>query len=179
GKTTIIREITRRIPEVRFIPSTTTRPPRPSERHGREYFFMTDDEFDEADRRGEFLEWQRIHGHRYGTSRRRFQEAIDSGTLAITSIDILGGLQVRKAFPHHSTAIFVRPSATAQLKQRLLERGDAEEDIETRMARVQREIDLANECDFLVLNDNGHLAEAVATVEKIIRRQGGRVLGRS
>lgn len=173
GKTTIIREITRRIPEVRFIPTTTTRPPRPGEVDGREYFFVTEEAFDEADRRGEFLEWQRIHGHRYGTSRVRFEEAIRSGVPAITSVDILGGLQVRRAFPDDSTAIFVRPSATAQLKRRLLCRGDDEDDVTTRLARVERELDLANECDYLVINDDGRLEQAVAAVEEIIRARLG------
>lgn len=173
GKTSIIQRVTQEMPQVRFLPTSTTRPPRPTEKHGREYFFMTDEEFDEALARGEFLEWQWIHGNRYGTSRRRIMEALERGEIIIMSVDVLGGLVIRKELKDCSTAIFVRPSSTAQLRERLEKRGDAAESIEQRLERVQKELALAHESDFLVINDNGHLDDAVEAVEKIIRQVTG------
>lgn len=170
GKTSIIREITARRPSIRFIPTTTTRPPRPGERNGREYFFVTDDEFDQAISRGEFLEWKQIHGYRYGTSRSRLEEAVRSGVIGIMSVDITGGLEIKRFFGSAATTIFVRPRSTEDLLVRLAGRGDSQEDIERRMQRALRELQMADHCDAVVVNEQGRLEEAVEAVLAIIDR---------
>jgi len=170
GKTTLIREVHARLPIVRFIPTTTTRPPRPSEVNGREYFFASPEEFDRLVDRGDLLEWQWVHGNRYGTSRIRFQEAVDQGVLGITSIDVLGGVAVKGAFPDVSTSIFVRPSSLAELKRRLVARGDTPgEDMKRRLARSEMEIVQAKRCDRILINDDGRLETAVVGLLEIIQ----------
>lgn len=170
GKTTIIREVVARRPDVRFLPTTTTRAPRPGERNGREYYFVNDEEFDQALARGEFLEWKRIHGHRYGTSRSRLEEAVRSGTAGILSVDILGGLEIKRVFGADATTIFVRPHSTQELLERLVGRGDDQDDIEGRLRRAEEEMRMASLCDYVVINDNGHLQDAVEAVLRIIDR---------
>src|SRR5579875_2405372 len=81
GKTTLIQALRRRHPEIGFLPTTTTRPPRPGETDGVEYFFADDAAFDSALAAGDFFEWQPIHGHRYGSSRSRFAAALEDGRL--------------------------------------------------------------------------------------------------
>ncbi len=170
GKTTLIQEVRKVVPTVRFIPTTTTRTPRPGELHGREYFFASDEEFDALIARGDLLEWQWVHGNRYGTSRQRFEEAIEGGVLGITSIDVLGGIAVKAAFPEGSTSIFVRPSSPEELRRRLVARGDTPgEDLERRLERVEMEFAQQSRCDAVVTNDNGRLTEALAQLLAIMQ----------
>jgi guanylate kinase len=177
GKTTLIAELCRRLPELGFVPTTTTRAARPGERDGREYFFVSNATFDEMLERGDFLEWKRIHGNRYGTSRSRVAEVLEAGRLGIMSVDILGGVEIRGAFPDRSTAIFVRPSSPAELQRRLEARGDTPgEDAAIRLQRAERELAMAGHCDYTVINDDGRLADAVEAILRIIREraaQGG------
>jgi guanylate kinase len=171
GKTTLIQEMCRRFDRLRFLPTVTTRPPRPHEVNGREYDFVTHAEFEALTRAGALLEWQEIHGNLYGTSRLRLAEAIDRGVLGITSVDVFGGTRVRAAFPDDSTAIFVRPSSVTELRERLLTRGGAShDDIEVRLARVEMELAQAGQSDYAVVNDNGRLAEAADQLASILTR---------
>ena len=170
GKTTLIQEVRKVLPAVRFIPTTTTRGPRPGEQHGREYYFARSEEFDALIARGDLLEWQWVHGNRYGTSRQRFQEAIDGGELGITSIDVLGGVAVKAAFPSDSTSIFVRPSSPDELRRRLIARGDTPgEDLERRLERVEMEFAQQSRCDAVVTNDDGALQAALDQLLAIMR----------
>ncbi len=170
GKTTLIHEVRERTPLVRFIPTTTTRAPRPTEENGREYFFVSEAEFDQLIQRGDLLEWQWVHGNRYGTSRRRFADVIAQGLLGITSIDVLGGVAVKTAFPLDSTSIFVRPSSLEELRRRLTARGDtADEDMDRRLARAEMEIAQASACDEVLINDDGRLQEAADRLMGIMR----------
>jgi guanylate kinase len=155
GKTTLIQALRRRAPEVAFLPTTTTRAPRPGETDGVEYHFTSDSEFDRALAAGDFFEWQPIHGHRYGSSRRRFAAALEAGRVGITSLDILGGLAVKAAMGDRATTIFVRPSSLAVLRDRLLGRGDTGgDDLERRLQRAEMEIAQAARCDFILINDD-------------------------
>lgn len=170
GKTTLIGEVCKRLPAVRFVPTTTTRAPRPGERDGREYFFVSDEEFDRMAAAGRFFEWKRIHGHRYGTPRDRIGGMLDAGGIGIMSVDILGGLEIHRALPERSTTIFVRPSSAEELNRRLLARdGPAvEADTALRLQRAEQELAMAERCDRVVVNDDGHLADAVAELLRII-----------
>lgn len=172
GKTTLIHRMCSLDSKIRFLPTTTTRRPRVGEADGREYFFVSDDAFDRLIADGQLLEWQVIHGNRYGTSRTRIAEAIDQGIIGITSIDILGGLAVKQAFPQTSTSVFVRPSSRSELRQRLLRRGDASpEDLRRRLERADMEWNLADRCDFTVVNDGGCLEQALDQLVSIMHRR--------
>jgi guanylate kinase len=151
----LIKALRRRHPEVGFLPTTTTRPPRPGETDGVEYHFTDEASFDRALADGDFFEWQPIHGHRYGSSRSRIEMALAAGRLGITSLDILGGLAVKAALGPRATTVFVRPSSLAVLRERLLARGDtAGEDLERRLHRAEMELAQAARCDFLLINDD-------------------------
>jgi len=161
--------VRQRLPIVRFIPTTTTRAPRPGEQSGREYYFASDREFDALVEHGDLLEWQWVHGHRYGTSRLRFEQALQEGVLGITSVDVLGGVAVKAAFAEDSTAIFVRPSSPQELRRRLLARGDPPgDDLERRLERVDMELAQAGRCDAVIVNDDGNLDSAVAALLDIV-----------
>lgn len=172
GKTTLIRMLRQRRRDITFLPTTTTRPPRPGERNGVEYFFVTAAEFDAALAAGDFFEWQPVHAHRYGSSRTRFSAALAAGRLGITSLDILGGLAVKKALADEATTIFVRPSALTVLHERLLARGDTGgDDLRRRLRRAEMEIQQASRCDYIVINDD--LDAALEQLERIVDRVTG------
>jgi guanylate kinase len=174
GKTTLIQEMCRRFAMLRFLPTVTTRAPRSHEVNGREYDFVSAPEFEALIRDGALLEWQEIHGNWYGTSRLRIADAIDRGVFGITSVDVLGGTRVRAAFPADSTAIFVRPSSVAELRERLLARGGAsQDDIEVRLARVEMEMAQAGQSDYTVVNDNGRLSQAADHLSDILAKRLG------
>lgn len=167
GKTTLIREIRKRYPQIRFIPSTTTRPPRPGETDRVEYYFVSGREFEAISAAGGFFEWETIHGNRYGSSRERLTGAVDRGVIGITSIDILGGAKIKAAMGEDATTVFVRSSSLEELKRRLIARGDTDlDDMGNRLARAGMEMELAGRCDYTLLNDD--LGVAVNTLAKII-----------
>ena len=175
GKTAIISAILSTRPAVRFIPTTTTRPPRPSEQHGREYFFVSDSDFTELRVRGDLLESERTHGNWYGTSRRRIAELLAAGRVGITSLDYRGGQAVRSAFPRQTTTIFVRPGSLDELRARLEARPGANDaDVRARLERASEEMAHAQECDYIVENGNSGLDGAVGTVLRIMDHRLGR-----
>jgi len=175
GKTTLIRAVLERYPEVRFMPTTTTRPPREGERNGREYFFVNDDEFERMRNDGELLEWAQIHGHLYGTSKTRIRQLLDSDRIGITSLDYQGAFAVKAAFPERSTTIFVHPLTISELRERLVNRHDtAEPDIERRLARAVEESAQAKRCDHDLLNATGKLPEALEGLLAIMESTLGR-----
>lgn len=157
GKTTLIQRLTgdRGTPDFTFVPSTTSRAPRPGERDGTDYHFVAEAEFDRLSQRGDFLESQRVHGFRYGSSRARLLAAVDGGQWGITSADILGAFKIKAALPELVSTVFVTPSDCAGLRERILERAPLPEaELERRLGRVAMELELAPACDRLVLNDD-------------------------
>ena len=133
GKTTLVRELIRRLPEVRFSISYTTRPKRPGERHGADYFFATEAEFEHMVARGDFLEHARVFDHWYGTSKAHVEKLRAGGHPVLLEIDWQGAAQVRRLAPDART-IFIVPPAIAVLEQRLRGRGtDTEAVIQRRL----------------------------------------------
>ena len=171
GKTALISRIQAERPAFRFVPTTTTRPPRPGEVHGREYFFATDGEFARLRQCGGLLEWERIHGHLYGTSRLRIEEVLASDTIGLTSLDYKGGTAIQRAFPCHTTTIFVRPASLDELRLRLEARvGSTAGDVAARLQRTAEELRHAEEFDHVITNRNGRLEDAVAATLRIMEQ---------
>ena len=132
--------------------SHTTRAPRGQEKHGREYFFASEAEFDAMVQGGAFLEWALVHGHRYGTSRKAIEERIAQGADVILEIDFQGALQVKKIFAN-AVLIFILPPGWDELRQRLTRRGeDPPEVIEQRMVNARTEVAQARHFDFVIIN---------------------------
>ena len=152
GKSSLVRALM--AADARLAPtvSHTTRAPRGAEQHGREYFFVSGDEFDAMRARGDFLEWAAVHGNCYGTSRQALQARLTDGD-ALLEIDWQGALQVKEAFPL-ATLIFVLPPGMDALRQRLTGRGeDAPETIELRLTNALGEMQHAAQFDFVIIND--------------------------
>ena len=113
GKTSLARSLVEQSPGVEFSISATTRPPRPMEQDGRDYFFVDDAEFDRQIASSELLEWAEVHGRRYGTPRRSIEESLARGHIVVLDIDVQGARQVRSAFPA-AVLIFILPPTVGE-----------------------------------------------------------------
>lgn len=154
GKGTLVKELLARVPELWVSVSATTRTPRPGEKDGVDYYFLTPAEFDARVRAGEFLEHAEVHGNRYGTLRRAVERRLQAGLDVILEIDPQGAFQVRRQMDR-SRLIFVKAPSTAELESRIRRRGaESEEQIRTRLETARRELELEGTYDHVVLNDD-------------------------
>lgn len=152
GKSSLVKALMTNDADLHLSVSFTTRAPRPSESHGREYFFVSEAEFLARDSRGEFLESARVHGNFYGTSRLVIEEQMRAGHDVLLEIDWQGAQQVRKHFPE-AVGIFILPPSIATLEQRLRLRGqDTDDVIARRMHAAAGEIAHAPEFDYVIIN---------------------------
>lgn len=173
GKTTIAKAILKRHPAMLFSVSATTRPQRPGEQHGREYFFLTKEEFEQKIQRGELVEWERYpneaNGHYYGTLKSEVEKALAHGKVMLFDVDVKGALSIKKLYGDDAVLIFIQPPSLEVLRQRLLGRKTEDEaTVRHRLERVPMEMDLGNKFDYHVVNDR--LDDAVAEVESIINK---------
>jgi guanylate kinase len=174
GKSTLVKQLLASLRDLKFSVSYTTRPPRPGERNGREYFFVTRERFKRMVAAEEFVEWADVFGHLYGTSRQQLRAAQEAGRDVLLDIDVQGHRQVRKRLPE-AVSIFVLPPSFRELERRLRHRhSDAPEVIERRLNDARKEIRHWPEYDYLVVNDRLPAATRAlrATVEAArFRRQ--------
>ena len=166
GKTTLCRAMLRVYPNLLFSVSHTTRPKRPGDKDGRDYYFVSPEEFQGMIERGDFAEWAEIYGHRYGTSKRIIEKARAEGRDLILDIDGQGAWQLRqKNIP--GVFIFILPPSLAELKRRLLKRkSEAKEALQERLKKAREEIIQARWYDYLIENDR--LKEAGERLRAII-----------
>ena len=153
GKSSLVRAL--REFDARVYPSVshTTRAPRGQEKHGREYYFVSDAEFDAMVANNGFVEWANVHSRRYGTAKRSLEERIQSGTDVLLEIDYQGALQVKQAFPN-AVLIFILPPSWDELRARLENRGeDAPEVIELRLKNAEEEMAQVAKFDFVIINE--------------------------
>ena len=173
GKSSLCNGLVERHSTYRMSISATTRPPRGEEVDGREYFFLTPEEFLTRKQRNEFAEWAVVHDHYYGTPRRFIDESLERGTSVVFDIDVQGSMQIRE---HYADAIlvFVLPPSLKILKERLeARRTDAPDVVETRMRNALRELTYVDRFDYLLVNDQ--LQRAHADLESILRAERLRV----
>lgn len=153
GKTSLVRALMEREPGLRFSVSYTTRPRRPTEQHGRDYFFVPKDEFARMVAQGEFLEHAQVFDNSYGTARRPVEAALAAGQDLILEIDWQGAAQVRAALPE-CVSIFILPPSRTELERRLRGRGtDAEAVIQRRLRDAAADMTHWREFDHVVVND--------------------------
>lgn len=153
GKTTLCRMAAGHFPEIRNSISYTTRPPRPGEVNGRDYWFVDDSEFDRMVENDEFLEYAVVYGRRYGTAKKNLEKLLDDGFSVILEIDVKGAASVRKRLKD-GVYIFILPPSLKACEQRLIERGkDSPEDIKKRLKIAEEEIRKAPLYDYLIVND--------------------------
>lgn len=158
GKTSICREILRRFPNIRFSVSCTTRPPRLGEINGRDYEFISDEEFRERMVRGEFVEWVENYGYLYGTSKKAMEAFLSKGYDLILDIEPRGAKAIRENYPG-GIFIFILPPTFADLKSRLSIRGESAAVMERRLKSSLDEIREALWYHYIIFNEN--LEEAV------------------
>jgi len=167
GKTTVIKEILKRDSSLAYSISATTRPQRGEEREGEDYYFLTEEEFKEKIKRGEFIEWAEVHGYFYGTPKAPIEGFLKQNKVVLLDIDVCGGLAVRREYPECSLLIFLDPPSLESLTERLKKRGtDSEEEIKRRLQRVPWEMEKAELYDYRVINDD--LDTTVKEVMRII-----------
>ncbi|NWF61252.1 MAG: guanylate kinase [Fischerella sp.] len=154
GKGTLMRSLLQRHPEFYYSVSATTRPPRPGEVDGRDYYFISRSKFEQLVAAGEFLEWAEFAGNYYGTPREPVINQICSGKMVVLEIELEGARQIRHSFPS-ALSIFILPPSFSELEKRIRGRGqDSEEAIARRLRRAQEEINAANEFDIQIVNDD-------------------------
>lgn len=170
GKTSLVRALMEREPGLRFSISYTTRPQRPAEQHGRDYFFVAKDEFERMVANGEFLEHARVFDNCYGTARAPVEAALAAGQDLILEIDWQGAAQIRAALPE-CISIFILPPSRAELERRLRGRGtDAETVIRRRLGDAATDMTHWREFDHVVVNDD--FAAALDQLRDIVAGQG-------
>lgn len=154
GKGTLVKELLRRVPDMWVSVSATTRAPRPGEKDGSDYFFLTAPEFEARVRHGEFLEHATVHGNRYGTLRAPVERRLDRGVDVVLEIDPQGAAQVRKQMDR-SRLVFVKAPSAEELERRIRYRGaESEEQLRTRMKTAEQELAVEGMYDFVVINDD-------------------------
>ncbi len=153
GKSSLVKALLELDSRVQPSVSHTTRPPRGQEKHGREYFFVSDQEFDAMVLGDAFVEWAHVHERRYGTSKKAIEDRIALGADVILEIDFQGALQIKKIFAN-AVLIFVLPPSWDELRSRLERRGeDSAEVIELRLRNAAVEMAQAKEFDFVIINE--------------------------
>jgi guanylate kinase len=167
GKGTLIRELFRRFPELELSVSATTRAPREGEQDGRDYHFLTREQFAERADANDFLEHAAYSGNRYGTLRSEVERRLAEGHSVLLEIEVQGARQVRAAMPE-AVLLFIAPPDPAALRERLEGRGtDAAEAIDERLRTAELELDAQQEFKHVVVNDE--LNRAADELERIVR----------
>jgi guanylate kinase len=167
GKGTLIAELCSRVPGLELSVSATTRPPREGEVDGRDYHFLTREEFDRRALAGEFIEHAVYSGNRYGTLRSEVAERLARGRSVLLEIEVQGARQVRAAMPE-SVQVFIAPPSPEALRQRLEGRGtDAPEAIEERLRVADQELAAREEFQHVIVNDE--IERAADELERVVR----------
>lgn len=174
GKGTIMGRLLKDYPDTYALSiSATTRSPRPGETHGKEYFFVSEEEFKAMAGEGALLEHAQYVNHYYGTPKGYVLEQLEAGKDVILEIEIQGALKVKEAYPD-TLLLFVMPPSAAELKSRLSGRGtEPQEIVESRLSRAWQEAQGVENYDYLIVNDD--LEECVGNVHAIIQNEHARV----
>lgn len=169
GKSTLVRHLLQLDLGLKFSISCTSRQPREGEKDGREYYFISPEEFRQRAQAGDFVEWEEVyHEQYYGTLRSEVERIRDSGHHALFDIDVMGGLNLKKAYGEHALAIFVEPPSLAVLEERLRGRGtDSEASLQKRLDKAVHEMSFAGQFDRVLVNDI--LETALGEAEVLVR----------
>jgi len=170
GKTSLVRALMERLPQLRFSISYTTRPQRPAEEHGRDYFFVDKREFERMVVNGEFLEHAQVFDNLYGTSRQQVEQLLRAGHNVLLEIDWQGARQVRRALPQ-CRSIFILPPSRAALETRLRSRAtDSDAVIQRRLRDCSADMSHWDEFDYVVVNQD--FDRATTELQQIVNGDG-------
>jgi len=172
GKTTVLRRVLERDPGLVYSISATTRPPRPGEEEGTDYFFISTDEFRKGIEEGRFAEWAEVHGHLYGTPEDALESHTSAGKSVILDIDVQGALQLKQRHPE-AILIFLVPPSFQELERRLRGREtESDEAVKRRLDVASQEMRLQDEYDHIIVNNE--LERAADDVMMVINDEEAR-----
>ena len=173
GKTTIVRHLLRKYPQLAFSVSATTRDKRPGEIDGRDYYFLTQDVFQQRVQDGAFAEWEEVYpGRFYGTLHSELDRLWGEGKTIVFDIEVKGATNLKEAYPDRSLAVFVKPPSPDVLFARLRSRNtETEESLRDRIARASEELEFENNFDRIIVNDA--LADTLQAAEAIVEEFAG------
>lgn len=156
GKTTIVKKLLAENIRLEFSVSATNRPKRDHETDGKDYYFLSTENFKQKIKKDEFVEWEEVYSNRfYGTLKSELQRIWDKGNHVVFDVDVVGGLNIKKKYPEKALSIFVMPPNIKVLEQRLKNRStDSNEDIEIRIAKAKKELEFAKHFDITIFNDD-------------------------
>ncbi|MEG1581111.1 MAG: guanylate kinase [Bacteroidaceae bacterium] len=174
GKSTLINYLMGQDLNLKFSISATSRPPRGTEQHGVEYFFLSPDEFRQKIKNNDFLEYEEVYKDRfYGTLKKQVEEQTLKGENVVFDVDVLGGCNIKNFYGDNALSIFIKPPTVEALKTRLQGRGtDSSEIIAQRIARAEYELSFASKFDTIIINDNLEQAkiDILTTVKNFLRK---------
>jgi guanylate kinase len=169
GKTTVCESILKKHKSYLSSVSVTTRKKRKGERQGRDYHFVSEEEFKRKIRKKEFVEWAWVHGERYGTPKELVTRAKREGQVALFVLDVQGGMAFKRKYPN-SVLIFILPPSIKELKRRLKKRGtERSQQMQLRLKTALKEINFWSKYDYVVINRS--LSQTIPSVEKIIQSE--------
>lgn len=168
GKTSIAKAILAAFPDMTFSVSATTRKQRPGEVHGKDYFFLSKEDFERKRNLGELVEWEEVFLNFYGTLKSEVDKALRGGERMLFDVDVKGALSIQAAYPEHAVLIFIRPPTLEELERRLSSRKTEDaETIARRLARASMELKEGERFDHTVVNDD--LERSIGEVASIVR----------
>jgi guanylate kinase len=170
GKTTLVRHLLAAFPRLEFSVSATSRQKRENETEGKDYYFLTAEQFREKAESDEFVEWQEVYpGSCYGTLKKELQRIWDKDAVPLFDVDVFGGMNLKKYFGNSGLSLFVQPPSRAILEQRLRNRNsDSEESLQKRIGKAEYELSFAGQFDAVIVNDL--LEKAVADASERVRQ---------
>lgn len=169
GKTTVCQRLLKKHKDYIRSVSATTRKRRKGEKQGKDYLFLTEEEFKKKIKRGEFVEWAWVHGNRYGTLKKFVTKTKKERKVALFVLDVQGGMALKKKYPQ-SLLIFLLPPSMKELKRRLAKRGtERTEEMKKRLKTALKEMNFWSKYDYVVINKA--LSQTVDSVEKIIESE--------
>ncbi|MBD5387816.1 guanylate kinase [bacterium] len=174
GKTTIVHRLLARFPQLKFSVSATSRAMRPGEQNGKDYHFLSVDEFKQYRDQDRFLEWEEVYPNQfYGTLMSEVERIWNAGGHVVFDVDVKGGLNIKRKFPERTLAVFVSPPSLQELENRLRKRGtETEESLKKRVGKADEEMKSAPLFDKIIVNDQLETAvdEAMRTVSEFLEK---------
>jgi guanylate kinase len=170
GKTTIVQHLLAKYPSLGFSISATTRPQRVSEIHGKDYYFISREEFEQHISNNNLIEWEEVYpGRFYGTLFSEVERLWSEGCHVVFDVDVVGGIKLKEYFKDRALAVFVKVSTLESLKERLRQRNsESEESIEVRLNKANKEYSYADRFDSILVNDS--LTDALAIAELLVEQ---------
>ena len=174
GKTTLVHRLMQNVPDLAFSISATSRKPRAGEQNGKDYYFISVDEFKKKIDENAFVEWEEVYPEQYyGTLASEVERLRNQGKTVVFDVDVLGGINIKKMYKTDALAIFIKPPSLEILKDRLLKRStENEESLKKRLARASKELSFENKFDVVIVNDDLETAtkQVIDTVTNFLNK---------